>query len=190
MLQEFTQQVEETAKAVVSDIHTALPGKIVSFDPEKGTAVVQPKGKFITQDGFRLEYPKITDVPVAFPFCQQSNIGMVFPVKKDDNCMIIVSEVELDEWRSGAESEASLRFDLTSAMVIPNLMLGGSAVMQEAVNQNAVIIVASGVKVTIGNGSVTVNGSVNVTGDVRAGGISLAGHTHIGNLGADTSGPQ
>ena len=31
MLQEVTAEIEKTAKAVVNEIHTALPGEIVSF---------------------------------------------------------------------------------------------------------------------------------------------------------------
>lgn len=176
MLQEFTKQVEETARAVVNDVHTALPGVIVSYNPDKGTVTVQPKGKYITADGYGLSYPQITDVPVAFPYCQNSNVGMVFPIKKNDNCMIIVSEVELDEWRSGAESEAPLRFDLTSAMAIPDLMLGGCAAMKKAVAQDAVVIVAKSAEIVVSDGrvaitaDVTINGNISVNGDFSVSG--------------------
>ena len=30
MMQEFVQQIEETAKSVMNEIHTALPGKVVT----------------------------------------------------------------------------------------------------------------------------------------------------------------
>ena len=93
MLQEFSQQVEDTARAAVNQIHTALPGEIVSFNPGAGTAVVKPSGKFVTSDGVELAYPPITDAPVAFPFCQSAGIGIAFHVKPKDDCLIIFSEV-------------------------------------------------------------------------------------------------
>ena len=195
MLQEFAQQVEFTARTVMNDIHTALPGKIVSFDPEKGVAAVQPKGKYLTTDGASLAYPMISSVPVAYPYCQSSNVGMVFPIKTGDNCLIIISEVELDEWRSGAESEAPLRYDLTSAVVIPDLMLGGGTVIRKAAAENAVIIVSgsSEIAVTDGRiaitGDVTVTGSITISGTITAGGINLNTHTHTGVHGG-TSGPH
>ena len=43
MLQEFTSEVEKTAKSVVDEIHTALPGEIVSYDGN--VASVKPIGK-------------------------------------------------------------------------------------------------------------------------------------------------
>ena len=170
MYQEFAQEVENTARAVVNDIHTALPGKITSFDPKKGVAVVQPKGKYLTTEGASLEYPMISDVPVAFPYCQSSDVGMVFPVKQGDNCLIIVSEVELDEWRSGAESEAPLRYDLTSAMVIPDLMLGGSAAMQKAMERDAVVIKAKSAEIVVSDGLVSVTADVSIKGNVTING--------------------
>ena len=39
MLQELVQEIENTARSVLGEIHTALPGKIVSFSPGSGMAV-------------------------------------------------------------------------------------------------------------------------------------------------------
>lgn len=80
MLQEVTAEIEKTAKAVVNEIHTALPGEIISFDG--GMATVKPIGKYVTSDGVKLDYPTITEAPVIFPFCQSSGVGIAFPVKK------------------------------------------------------------------------------------------------------------
>ena len=170
MYQNFAQEVENTARAVVNDIHTAMPGKITAFDPKKGVAAVQPKGKYLTAEGASLEYPVISDVPVAFPYCQSSDVGMTFPVKPGDNCLIIVSEVELDEWRSGAESEAPLRYDLTSAMAIPDLMLGGSDAMRKATELDAVVIKAKQAEIVVSDGLVSVTADVTIQGAVTING--------------------
>ena len=151
MLQEFTAEIEKTAKEATNDIHSALPGEIISFDPNTGMAAVKPVGKYVTSNGIKLDYPVITEAPVVFPYCSSGGIGVAFPVNKGDSCMIIISEVELDSWRSGAEAEGSLRFDLTNAMVIPGLLEGGGELIAEAANSNAVVVGTSGAKVIVGD---------------------------------------
>ena len=165
MLQEFTQEVENTARDVVDEIHTALPGRIISFNPSACTASVKPIGRYVTSDGKELDYPVITEAPVIFPFCQTEDVGIAFPVKSGDNCIIIVSEVELDSWRSGAESEGTLRFDLTSAIIIPGLINSGYSIVEKAASLNSVVIKNKEVEVIIGNNAVEVNGRLQVSGN-------------------------
>lgn len=162
MLQEFTQEVENTARAVMNEIHTALAGEIMSFDAGSGTATVRPVGKFATSDGKELGYPLITEVPVAFPFCQQAGVGVAFPVHTGDSCIVIFSEVELDAWRSGAESEGPLRFDLTSAMAVPGLLEGGSALVAKAAERNAVVIGTEGMDIVVSSDGIEMD-----TGETR-----------------------
>lgn len=206
MLQEFTAEIEQTAKAVVNEIHTALPGEIVSYNAGAGIATVKPIGKYVTSDGKELNYPTITEAPVCFPFCQNAGVGIAFPVKKGDSCIIIISEVELDSWRSGADSEGSLRFDLTSAMVIPGLLEGGNEASEKAAKENSVIVTAGDVTLSVsGDGckvdtgstvmnitddGVSIKGNLTVTGDVKAGSVSLKNHTHTDSVGGDTQKPK
>lgn len=182
MMQEVSQQIEETARAVVEEIHTALPGTIVAFYPESGTATVKPSGKYRTADGKRLDYPQITDVPVTFPFCQAAGVGIAFPVAKGDSCLIVISEVELDEWRTGAESEGSLRFDLTSAMCIPGLLEGGGEILSKACQNHAVIVGAGEVEVMVSDaGVIMTSGNTKMT--ISEAGIVVSGDLKVeGNL--------
>lgn len=182
MLQEFTEAVEETAEAVMNEIHTAMPGEILSFDAANCVASVKPAGKFVTSDGMQLDYPVVTEVPVVFPFCQQSGTGMVFPVKKGDSCIIIVSEVELDAWRSGAESEGPLRFDLTNAMAVPGLLRGGNMLAAEAAKRNAVMLGAPGVEVSVSGSGVMVDVK-GMQAMVSESGIAVGGDLKVnGNI--------
>lgn len=204
MLQELTTEFEHTAQSIVDGIHTALPGEIVEFDG--AVATVKPIGKFITSDEVELDYPLITEAPVCLPFCQSVNTGMAFPVKKGDSCLIIVSEVELDAWRSGAESEGSLRFDLTSAVVIPGLLKTVCSAAVKASEQDAVVVVADDTEICItkkeckvtrgptilkvSDAGVDITGNLNVTGDVKAGSVSLKNHTHTDSRGGGTTKPN
>lgn len=182
MLQEFTHEVERTARAVVNEIHTALPGKIISVDEGRGTASIQPCGKYVTSDGKSLAYPVITEVPLVFPFCQQSGAGMIFPVCKGDSCVVVVSEVELDEWRSGAESEGSLRFDLSNAIAIPGLFTVGEKILSEAMQKNAVIISDANAKVVVARDNINVGiGDTHMTVSERC--ITVRGDLNVeGNI--------
>lgn len=195
MRQEFTQQIEKTAQAVVNDIHTALPGQVVSFNAEKGTATVKPIGKFITSDNIVLAYPDIAEVPVVFP-CSV-NAGIAFPVMPGDNCLLIISEVELDEWRNGAEAEGSLKFDLTNAIAIPGLLNTGNGLISEAISKNGVVIASGNNKICVSGSGISVSGNLSVSGDiscageVKSGEIALKTHTHLsGEPGEKTSKPQ
>ena len=198
MMQEFAQQVEETARAVTDEIHTAMPGIVLEFEPESCTAMVQPNGKYVTADGNILPYPQMTEVPVVFPFSPSVGAGIVFPVMPGDNCIIIVSEVELDEWRTGAEAEGSLRFDLTSAMCIPGLLREGGETVAEACNERAVVIRAGESRFKVNEeriilsagdtemivseagiavwGDLKVTGNISSTETVKAGTIDLKEH--------------
>lgn len=159
MLQELTQEIERTVRSMINEVHTALPGKIVSFDVEKGLATVKPIGKFITSNKKVLEYPELSEVPFVFPYSNQAEVGMFFPVKVGDICLIIISEVELDEWRNGAESEGSLRFDLTNAIVIPSLLKSDDRLLEclsESSEKSAVIIATTDSKVLVSKDNIEI----------------------------------
>lgn len=167
MLQELTEEIEKTARAVVNEIHTAMPGEIVSYDAETGLASVRPIGSYVTSDGKSLSYPVIADAPVSFPCCQDGRVSIAFPLKKGDGCIIVVSETELDEWRSGAEAEGSLRFDLTSAMVIPGLLRSGSRATKVAADEDAVVVAVGETRLAVSESGVTIKGDLTVSGEIK-----------------------
>lgn len=174
MLNEFVQQIEETAQEVVDNIHTAMPGKIVSFDPAKCLAKVKPIGRFLTPDDELMDYPVITDVPVIFQYSEKAKAGVFFPVKKGDGCLLVISETELDEWRTGAVSDATLRFDLTSAIAIPGLANKGAPAVNETYSDDAVMVVSGNTKIKVSKegveikGNVKINGNISCTGEINS----------------------
>ncbi len=189
MMQEVVQEIENLVMDTMKGIHTAMPGEITSFDPGSGKATVKPSGKFTSTSGKRMPYPAISDVPVAFPVCQSAGVGVAYPVKAGDSCIIIISEVELDEWRSGAESEGSLQFDLSSAMAVPGLMVGGGEMVQKACAQDAVVIASGTTEVLVSEESITATmgdtelkvteENVAIRGDLKVDGdISYTGSLH------------
>lgn len=68
-----------------------------------------------------MAYPTVTEVPVIIPQSQVNDIYIAFPITVGMDCLLIISEQELDAWIGGGESENDIRFDLTSAIAIPGL---------------------------------------------------------------------
>lgn len=175
MLQEVVGEIEKSIRAMVNEVHTALPGRIISYNASKGTASIQPIGKFRTPKGKVLDYPVVSEVPVVFPYCYRADVGIAFPVVKGDTCLIVVSEIELDEWRSGATSEGSLHFDLSSAIAIPGLLRSGNKMTTKASEKRAVIIGAPGTEVCVSSDGVEI-GVGEVTFAISESGIAIGGN--------------
>ena len=213
MMQEFVQAIKDTVRSELSDVHTAVPGKIVSFNASTGLATVLPVMKFRKPDGTSMDYPQITGVPVLFPQGYGQSATIAFPVKAGDGCLIIVAENSIDYWLYGQETDTDLSFDMTNAICIPGLFTKANADVKQACNENAVVLNCSGSKVVLKSreavitaGQVVVNGPLKVNGDISAlnisaktitgseevtgGGINLTTHTHTDGDGATTSAPQ
>ncbi len=83
-----------------AQIHTGMPGIIVSFNAQTITAVVQPALQGFAEqiDGTRapLTIAPIHDVPVHFP--GGGGFTLSFPVKAGDECWISFSERSIDNW--------------------------------------------------------------------------------------------
>lgn len=186
MLQEFVEQVEKAARSVMEEMHTAIPGKITAFNAETGFATVKPYGTYTTDAGRKMTYPTVTEVPVIIPQSPMNDIYIAFPITSGMDCLLIVSEQELDAWIGGGESENDIRFDLTSAIAIPGLFNKGSAVLKEACGKKSLILKNGNTKLSVNKDNVEIIGNLIVSGDVKAGDISLKNHTHTGVHG-DTS---
>lgn len=167
MLQEFAQEIESTVRAEIENIHTSIPGKIVDFNVNSGTATVKPYGRFKFNGEYK-EMPAISEVPVMFPYSNSSSIGIAFPVLAGDDCMLLISEVELDEWRNGAKTIVPLKFDFTSAVAILGLCKIPSQSMQQATKDKAVIISSGSTTLSISEKGLVIKGNVEINGNIKA----------------------
>ena len=77
---------------MLSQVHTCIPGKIISYNPAENRAVVQPTGAFKTEDGRSLPYPVIYSVPCVFPVGGGGKTGLTFPIAAGDGCLIVFAE--------------------------------------------------------------------------------------------------
>ena len=174
----------------VSNIHTAMPGRVVSYDPSTNRASVQPNGDYKSEDGRNIQYPIIHNVPIQFPMGQGGTAGITFPINAGDGCLLVFSETQNDDFLGGnkGDSEDSRRHSLNDAIAIPGVYAG--AAPSNVAHPGDVCVFKGGTMLRISDGSVEIMGAtLTVSGDVIGGGISLDNHTHTGVHG-ETSPPH
>ena len=165
----------------VSNIHTAMPGRVVSYDPSTNRASVQPNGDYKSEDGRNIQYPIIHNVPIQFPMGQGGTAGITFPINAGDGCLLVFSETQNDDFLGGnkGDSEDSRRHSLNDAIAIPGVYAG--AAPSNVAHPGDVCVFKGGTMLRISDGSVEIIGAtLTVSGDVIGGGISLDNHTHMG----------
>ena len=88
--------VRAEVESTTLDLHTSMPGIVLSFDGSKQTAVVRPAvQKFFRGQGF-VEIKQLVDVPVQFP--RGGGFVLTFPVAAGDECLLVFSERAIDHW--------------------------------------------------------------------------------------------
>ena len=90
---ESGQLLQSWKEEIMSSIHCALPGTVVSFDEESQTAVIQPAVK--SSSG--IELPLLRDVPVFMP--------VPFEVHEGDACLLVFADRDIDAWFETGETE-------------------------------------------------------------------------------------
>ena len=96
------QALEAFRKEIFASLHVAMPGRIVSFDAEKGTATIQPAVRKRDLDGKLVTAPMLIGVPVYLPTAD-------YAPREGDQCMVIFADCCIDGW-----------FDTGSAVVPPS----------------------------------------------------------------------
>ena len=140
MKQEFVQELKNTVLDIVREVHVALPGKILSFDPGKQEARVKPAAKYRKPDGGLIDFPDISHVPVLFPQGMGRAATICWKLEPGDECLLVFMEQALDQWRTGAESRTDLRHDLTNAVAIPGLFAKPNPHAKRACENESIII--------------------------------------------------
>lgn len=140
MMQEFVQALKESMQESLDNVHTTIPGEIISFDPAECTATVKLIGKFKKPDGAKVDYPPVSHVPVNFMQASGQETCLCFPIKPGDGCQVLFSEQSLEAWRTGGDSLLDLKHDLTNAIAIMGTCRQPNALMQKAAQEDAVFL--------------------------------------------------
>lgn len=90
--------IEQIVDAKLVELHTCLPAKVERYDAEKQQADVTPvlKRVYLDEDDAEQEvdYPVITNVPVAFP--RGGGFSLSWPLAKGDPVWLVFAERSLD----------------------------------------------------------------------------------------------
>ena len=85
-------------KDIMSSLHVALPGIVLSFDPIQRTADIQPavRGR-LSVNGESVIYPVLREVPV---FIQEftGDAHLEPNIQAGDMCLLIFADVNIDGW--------------------------------------------------------------------------------------------
>lgn len=118
--------IREAISARLVDVHTAMPGRVESYDAAGQTADVQPQLKRVVRSatGERTaeELPVIPSVPVGFP--GGGGFFVSFPLAVGDTGLLIFSEYSIDRWRTQGEQvdpADERRHGLSGAIFVPGL---------------------------------------------------------------------
>lgn len=85
-------------------IFTALPAKIIAYDPSTATCSAQPM-LGIDSETTEMIPPRIDGVPIYFP--SGGGATMTFPVKPDDICLLVFSMFPIEEWIDSTGKQVS-----------------------------------------------------------------------------------
>ena len=101
-------EMQALKREIFESLHCALPGKVVSFDADSQTAVIQPavKHRRVSSRAERsgvegspssISFPLLRDVPVFMP--------VSFEVNPGDACLVIFADRDIDAWFETGEAE-------------------------------------------------------------------------------------
>lgn len=166
----MTDAMRQAVLFQLYDVHTALPGQIISYDYSTQKATIQPCLKKSYLDGTTQEMPILNNVPVIFP--RAGEASLTFPVMPRDTCLLLFIERSTDLWKSVGGVVAPndpRKFDLSDAIAIMGLMPFSENSLSE--NNEDVLL-------TYKNSSIRIKAS----GDIQ---IETASKVAIGNASAE-----
>jgi Phage protein Gp138 N-terminal domain len=189
-----------------TNLWTALPGTVQSYNAAQGTCTVQPTIQALATNDLGVQswvdLPLLVDVPVIY--MGGGAFVATFPITAGDEALVIFSSRCIDGWwqNGGVQPQAELRMhDLSDgfALIGPRSLansisdvststaqlrsLDGSTYFEIAPGQVANVKAPGGVNIT---GPVSITGNLTVTGTVNAtqegtfNGIPMSTHLHTG----------
>jgi hypothetical protein len=142
----------------LANVHTALPGIIVSYDYTKQNAQVQPTINRTWSDGTTIKLPVLNNVPVIFP--QSGGASLTFPVNVGDPCLLIFNERSTDQWKAsgGIVNPVDPRkFDLSDGVALMGYLPFNSTFPNRS-NNTDMILQYAGSSITItSTGAIKIN---------------------------------
>lgn len=167
VIQEVVEQMERSIRDVInSNVHTAMPGVILSFDPASAMCDVQPVGSYYCS-GFEMEYPVISGVPLVIT-SNSEGVGFCFPVKEGDSCLLVFAEQSMSAWMTEtSEAQSDERFELQNCMAIPCLIKAPIEAQIIANEEDCAVMAAGNTMIKVSEDGVEITAeTLKVIGDI------------------------
>lgn len=87
-------------------LFTALPARVVSYNPDKQSVKVQPTLDLYISESKTLPYPYLDEVPVVMP--SAGGGALTFPVKEGDTVLLVFTKDSIKKWVKGEGSNVSV----------------------------------------------------------------------------------
>lgn len=111
----------------LEQVHTMLPGRVVSYDKASRVATIKPSVKLRTIHGEVLNIPPIAGVPVVWP--SSGAFSLVGALEPGDGVMLVFAESSIGSWLKGSTdvaAEDESRFSLQDAVAVVGLWSRGT----------------------------------------------------------------
>lgn len=148
---------------IFSTLRVSMPGIIEEYDYKTRRSSVKIDMQELYEDGSKLDYPVITNVPVIIA-CS-GGASMIMPIKRGDSCLILFTDRDIDSWLLGASGQApkAMRMhDINDAVVLMGLMPFGT--LSAAKNNNDLLITYEDSKITLKpEGNIEVTSAKKIT---------------------------
>lgn len=161
---QITPELDEAIQAVLekrlSEIYTAIPAQIVSYDAKKNLSKVQPtlNIKYVDEEESQ-ERPVISGVRVQFQ--KMGEAWLRLPVAPGQEGLLVFAMRSIDIWQAlggNVDPEDNRKFSINDAFFIPgatsddnSLSPKGNPNNLELVNDKMVIEMAGGGKISVRN---------------------------------------
>ena len=199
----LTDIIADAIGEALSNLHTATIAKVTAV--QEKTISVQPVINRVV-DGKSIQLPQFTKVPPLF--MQGGGSYTAHPIAVGDYCLLVLTERCFDRWYSGSDFQDPAEFrmhDYSDGIAIVGINPQAGALTIPSVIQQTGDANADGDHTHQGDttqmgnltitGNLHVNGNITCTGKLTAGtatigGIDFGTHTHPGDSGGTTGGPQ
>jgi hypothetical protein len=114
------QVINDAIEGALLEVHTAMPGIVVAYDPAKQVADIQPCFKRKYKDGRVVALPVISSVPVCFP--RAGKAWVILPLQAGDPVTLHFMERALDSWTTQGgvvDPDEPRHHDLSDAIAVP-----------------------------------------------------------------------
>jgi hypothetical protein len=146
----WQEVIAEAIESRLLELHTAIPGKVISYDAAKQTAEVLPVVQRAdpNEEGGRTltRLPVIPNVPVQWP--RGGTYALHLPLAKDDHVLLVFSESAIGHWRASGEVAPPgdlRRCSIGYPIAIPGIAPDAVPIADPGTSGEAVLTVGAGV---------------------------------------------